>query len=231
MLFVLNIGNTNCQYGLYCDGSFQTIESCPTTELCASIIPQDTPIACASVVPEALDKLELINPFIVSANTDLGISFPDVDSSTIGADRLANAVALTQGELPAICIDCGTALTFEAVNAKREFIGGAIAPGRALMRQALHDHTAQLPIVPFKTDIPPIGTTTTEAIITGIDRGIIGSVKEIINSISNGESFRAVAVGGDAQFICNHIPECENGGEDFTLQGIVTAWEHNQQCG
>lgn len=228
MLFVLNVGNTNVQYGLFVNGSFELIQICPISEFNTDLIPKDAAVACASVVPDFNDKLRSFNPFMISDQVDLGIDFSGVDSSTIGADRLANAVTLTQGPLPAICVDCGTALTFEMVNAGKKFVGGAIAPGRALMRKALNDHTAKLPLVPFCDSIPAIGTTTVDAITVGVDHGIVGSVKEILASLSGGEQCRIVAVGGDAKFLCSHIPELIDGGNDFTMLGIAAAWKRNQ---
>ena len=228
MLFVLNIGNTNVHYGVYTNGGFENIQSCPTSAFSRDLLPDDMPLACACVVPSVLQYFDGLDVFFITAEVNLGFDLEKVDSTTIGADRLANAAGLSLGNLPALCIDCGTALTFEAVNDKREFIGGAIAPGRALMRKALNDHTALLPSAPFVDSIPTIGTTTVEAITVGIDRGIIGSVKEIISSISNDTSFRTVAIGGDADFLCNNIPELTNGGDSFTLLGIVDIWKRNQ---
>lgn len=228
MLFVLNVGNTNVQYGLFVDGSFESIKSCSTPEFNTSLIPEGVAVACASVVPDFNEQLKSFDPFMVSDHVELGLDFSVVDSSTIGADRLANAVALAQGPLPAICVDCGTALTFEMVNSDRQFAGGAIAPGRALMRKALNDHTAKLPLVPFRDTVPAVGKTTVDAIIVGVDRGIVGTVKEILSSLSGDKQCRVVAVGGDAEFLCSHIPELINGGDEFTLLGIVAAWEWNQ---
>jgi len=228
MLFVLNVGNTNVQYGLFSNGGFDSIQSCPVSDFTTDLIPADTAVACASVVPDFNALLLPFKPFFITDQVDLDVDFFGVESSTIGPDRLANAVALAQGALPAICVDCGTALTFEMVNADRQFIGGAIAPGRALMRKALNDHTAKLPLVPFRESLPTIGKTTIDAITVGVDRGIIGTVKEILSSLSEGEECRVIAVGGDAPFLCSRIPELIAGGVEFTLRGIVAAWKRNQ---
>jgi len=231
MLFVLNIGNTNVQYGVYSGGSFEAIESCPTEQFTAEILPHDMPIAFASVVPELNLIFDDYKAVCVTPQLELGLDTSSVDINTVGADRIANSVSLTLGKLPAICIDCGTALTFETVDRNNRFIGGAIAPGRKLLRQALHDHTALLPIIPLSVEAPAVGTSTIDAIAAGVDRGLIGSIKEIVSGIKkelNSESVRLVTVGGDAQFLCNNIPELELGDIDFTMRGIVKIWELNQ---
>ncbi len=230
MLFVINIGNTNTQYGLFIEGSFQNIQSCPTKSLTEEIIPKNIPIAYASVVKEKNGIFNGYDALEVSNSLELGLNTSKIDISTVGADRIANAVSLSSGKLPAICIDCGTALTFEVVSQENEFLGGAIAPGRKLMRKALHDHTSLLPEIPFSATIPRIGTNTVEAITSGIDNGIIGSVKEIIEKINNQlkvKSCRTVIVGGDAEFLCSNIDDLERGSVDFTLRGIAEIWEQN----
>ena len=65
---------------------------------------------------------------------------PFIPSMTIGSMRTP---------LPAVSIDFGTAITFEVLEEDGNFTGGAILPGRQLMRHALHDHTALLPLVPL----------------------------------------------------------------------------------
>lgn len=228
MVFVLNIGNTNIQYGIYSNGGFESIQSCPTSEFTTSIVPRSMPIACASVVPRIDKLIKPFEPLFVSDKIKLGVDLSCVDSSTIGADRLANAAALACGELPAICIDCGTALTFEVVDSNKRFIGGAIAPGRDMMRKALNNHTALLPKTELNDKIPEIGTTTVEAINVGVDRGLIGAVKEIVQSFPI-TACRLVAIGGDATFLCNNISNMRNGGEQFTMLGIVEIWKLNNQ--
>ena len=228
MVFVLNIGNTNIQYGVYNDGDFVTIQNCPTSEFTTDIINESMPVVCASVVPE-VDKLLIpFKPFFVKSDIKLGFDLSCVDSTTIGADRIANTAALSLGELPAICVDCGTALTFEVLDSKKRFLGGAISPGRAMMRKALNDHSSFLPKIVFNNEIPDIGSTTAEAIAVGVDRGIVGTVKEIVTTITNGTNWRTVAVVGDAEFLVKHIPYIVNAGDEFTMLGIVTIWNLNK---
>lgn len=235
MVLVLNIGNTNTQYSFYDEKSkkFQEIKTVPTIELSPALIPDSMPVAASTVVPLAKDILRGENVFWITPAVCNGLDLSRIDKNTIGADRLANAMALTyfSKKLPAVCIDCGTAITFEVVNENRVFLGGAISPGRMLMRKALNSFTAQLPLTELR-DSPPESPAlnTVDSIAMGVDRGMIGNVREILETIKKSigaSDCSVVAVGGDANFFIKNIPGIDFGGLDYTLRGIAKAWELN----
>ena len=240
MLTLVNIGNTHTQIASVKSGVLTgRRQRLDTRSLCETPLPVDIaaalkgPTLIASVVPEAtrcLQRLVAARPaptrFLTAAmvrEVDLSL----VDSASVGADRLANAVAASSEELPVIILDCGTCITTEVVDEKRRFRGGVILPGRKLLRQALHDHTGLLPHVALEATPPPspLGTTTREAILGGVDLGILGSVERILaetRHILGSPSCRTIAVGGDAAFFCDAMPETlQPGGEDFTLRGLA----------
>ena len=226
----MNIGNTNTQYAIAEAGIMGLSWSVPTRELTAGIVPAGMALAVASVVPEAYAVLKALNPFYVSPKVRTGVDWSKVDSSTIGSDRVANAVHLVHAFcLPAICIDFGTAITFEAVDSNGYFIGGSIAPGRRLLRKALNDYTAQLPMIELFDDIPESGSNTLDAMRIGVDGGAVGMVEKQMELLARqlGEPAEVVAAGGDAAFFIKHIPWLKPGGRDFTLKGILKAWELN----
>lgn len=232
-LFTLNIGNSRVQCGIWRDGRIQDFRQFARTEFRLEMLPEDLPLAAACVVPEARDQFAGRPIFWLSPATVTGLDLSLIDASTFGADRLANAIALAKlaATLPAICIDCGTAITCEVVDRNRALRGGAIAPGRRLLRLALHEHTAQLPLIAMSGFSPPgIGGNTHEAIRCGVDRGCLGLVREIIVGIRReigAPDCPCVATGGDAEYFVKQLPELSSGGIDFTLRGIALAWELN----
>ncbi|MBR2364961.1 MAG: type III pantothenate kinase [Lentisphaeria bacterium] len=201
--------------------------------------PDNIPLAASSVVPELTELLIDSGAFVVNKNKRFPFDTSRMDISTVGADRLANAAALTGGKLPAICIDFGTAITFETVEADIAFTGGAILPGRKLMRQALHDHTALLPLLPL-TDTPSrlpaaAGKNTKEAMLLGTDLACIGGVKEVLERIKGelekkypGQKIRICACGGDRKFFLKAMPFLEET-PFLTLEGIARIWQANQE--
>lgn len=222
--FVLNIGNTHTQHGFYENGEIRQFQYCLSSELDSGVIPDGVPVAAATVVPAMRSRLDR-KIFWITASAVKALKLDVIDTSTVGADRLANAVALAENaDLPAICVDCGTAVTFDVVDRNRRYYGGAISPGRRLLRKALNDYTAQLPEVPFFEKIGNvIGKNTVEAILSGTDRGILELVKGLVYSIKRElktENCSIWLTGGDSDFFLRHIPHTIDAGKDFTLKGI-----------
>jgi type III pantothenate kinase len=231
-LFVINIGNTNTQYALYANGKLGRIKICTTEDLSLDIIPDENiPIAIASVVPEKNKIFSDLNPFFLTPEVQTILDFSHIDKSSIGPDRIANAVALANyAKLPAICVDCGSAITFEIVDSKNIFRGGAIMPGRKMLRMALNNYTARLPLAQKISSKTPtaLGRNTLDAILSGCDIGVLGSVQKIIKKIKlelGDENCQVIATGGDADFFADNLIEVSFGGRDYTLRGLVAIWK------
>jgi type III pantothenate kinase len=234
MVFLLNIGNTHTQLAETSHGKIKTIVNIPSSELNSDMLPLGMPIAAACVVPDIRSKLEHHDFFWVEPGIKTDIDLSCVDSCALGADRLANLIELGEKhDLPALCIDFGTAITYELLDKNKIFIGGAIAPGRNLMRNSLNDYTAQLPLIGLEVPLSDgPGTATGDQMLLGIDRGAIGAVKELIKVMRKAVDGKLtiVGTGGDFDFFKDYFPEIIDGGEDFTLNGVLKAWENNRQC-
>ncbi len=228
MLTLLNIGNSHAQIGIWSDGKMNMLPSIPTPELNLSHLSSEGKIVVASVVPEVTKRLAKgVDYFLSATNCGNFIDFSLADTTTLGADRVANSIAAAEFyPLPTLVVDCGTAITIEIIDRDRRFLGGAIAPGRKLMRKILYDGTAQLPEIPFSQVFPTHpGLCTSDAIRFGIDRGAVGLVRELITSVcSQHEIHTCLVTGGDAKFFAKAIPELIMTEPDFTLHGIRLAW-------
>lgn len=161
----------------------------------------------------------------VDAKCDLGVGVDYPAPETIGADRLANAVAVNElyGR-PAIVVDFGTAVTFDVVSVSGDYIGGVIAPGLEAMTSFLYDRTALLPKLTLREPVSAIGKTTRAAMMSGAIYGYRGLVREIISRIRD-ESFargkvHIVGTGGYAELIARHLPEIETVHPGLTLEGL-----------
>lgn len=229
-IFLLDIGNTNTRCGLFADGKFVNAFDKPTKELVPSDIPDNIPVAASAVVPAIVSRLNRKDIYYVSHLSNSGIDLSMVDGASLGADRLANLAALATGsELPAAIIDCGTALTLEALDEKKRFIGGIIAPGRELQRKALNSYTAQLPYISVKdsAEYKTFGRNTEDSIIIGTDYGIIGAVKEFIKVTKKElgtNNVKFYVVGGDSDMLVRNIPELRTVSPNFTLLGVLEIW-------
>jgi len=231
---LLNIGNTHTQW-VFVDSSVwdpQDVSELATADWQADLrrlpeVPEGCQVWASSVVPYAKNllassgKYSSLHWIDAVAGAAAGLDFSLVDTSTLGADRIANAAALLQGELPAGNFDCGTAVTLEVVLENGVFAGGAILPGRKLMRSALNHGTAALPELPLDYPLPAkFGCNTLQALSLGIDGGIVGMVRELITRARKQGINNFVASGGDAAYFCRALPELAAAGNEFTLYGI-----------
>jgi type III pantothenate kinase len=153
----------------------------------------------------------------------VGIDYPAPE--TIGADRLANAAAVaTLYGCPAIVVDFGTAVTFDIVSARRNYIGGVIAPGLEAVTNFLYQRTALLPKLSLKEPRRAIGRSTIDAMLSGAVFGYRGLVREILARI-RAEQFpsgklHVVATGGYARLIAAQLPEITAVRAHLTLEGL-----------
>ena len=156
-------------------------------------------------------------------NLGVGIDYPKPKS--IGADRLANAAAVTTlYGCPAIVVDFGTAVTFDIVSDRCNYIGGVIAPGLEVMTNFLYQRTALLPKLSLKEPRRAIGRSTIDAMLSGAVFGYRGLVREIIARI-RAEQFprrkvHIVATGGYARLIAAQLPEISAVRPHLTLEGL-----------
>ena len=222
-MLLLDIGNTHSRIARAEGEKITILRTVRTCDLSSELlpVPEGEEAWGASVVPAVSAKLPGVR-FITAAEAARLLDLSCVDSSTLGADRLANAAAALDMELPALILDCGSAVTIELVDRERRFLGGAIAPGRKLLRQALHEHTARLPEIPLSGRLPAFpGPNTFEAMRFGIDRGAAGSARELIAACEKCYgSFNKIVTGGDAEFfaLALGLPVAP---PDFTLRGVL----------
>lgn len=140
----------------------------------------------------------------------------------LGMDRLVNAyAACTIYGGPVLVVDVGTAVTWDAVNAKGEYLGGAIAPGPGTMAEALHQYTAALPLVKLKRKPRFVGRDTGECIQAGLYWGTVGMIKELIGGISRDtkRNPRVIFTGGLGTLFAREFRGCL-ADELLTLKGI-----------
>ncbi len=184
-------------------------------------------VVLASVVPGATRKLLRllpVRPLVVNAFIDLGIDVAYPRKKQIGADRLANAVGVAKlYGVPAIVVDFGTALTFDIVNARREYIGGVIAPGLASVTDYLYQRTALLPHISLREPRSVVGKSTVEAMRAGAVLGYRGLVREILAALRRERGLKkavVVATGGYGGLMAKGIPEIHHVNPLLTLEGL-----------
>lgn len=226
---LINVNNTNTSFALANAQRVIRVVRVPTAAVRA--VPyrrgEYGGIVLASVVPEVSERLRRRlpePPLVVNAALDLGIGIRYPRPRQIGADRLANAVGVVRlFGAPAIVVDFGTAVTFDIVNARGEYIGGVIAPGLAAVTEYLYQRTALLPRIRLAAPRSVIGRSTVEAMRVGAVIGYRGLVKEILSELQRvpglGDAV-VVATGGYGNLIARHIPAIQHVHPRLTLEGL-----------
>ncbi len=185
----------------------------------------------ASVVPELNDRLIRMvrdafgveTVFLSHRNVvGLGIEYPR--PKTIGADRLANAMAaVVHYGNPVVVVDFGTAVTFDVVDSKRNYVGGIIAPGLSAMTDYLHEKTALLPKVQLRNPRRVIGKSTQEAMLIGTVKGYRGLISGLLRELRSELGVRrlkVLATGGYADLVARDLPEVSDVDSGLTLEGL-----------
>lgn len=186
-------------------------------------------VVVSSVVPEkdsaVLKAAKKANVLWLDWKLNLGVGIDYPKPQSIGADRLANAMAVAElYGFPAIVVDFGTAVTFDIVSDRRTYVGGVIAPGLEVMTNFLYQRTALLPRISLRAPQHAVGKSTVQAMLSGAVFGFRGLVKEILARIK-AEQFprkkaHIVATGGYARLIAGCLPEIGVIHPHLTLEGL-----------
>lgn len=149
----------------------------------------------------------------------------------IGADRLVNAVALRArfSKGPAVCVDFGTATTFDVVSREGEYLGGALMTGIEISLDALTERGARLPKVELAPPKTVIGKNTIDAIRSGVVFGYAGAVDAILRRLRDemNEPLSVVATGGLGGLVVPFTEEIHEVDDLLTLTGLRLVHELN----
>lgn len=150
------------------------------------------------------------------------MNFPTpVDRRTVGADRLANmAEAARRFGRNVIVADFGTAATFDLLDARGRFAGGAIAPGLQTLAHSLSRKTAQLPVIEAGAPKTFIGRNTRAALRAGVCGGYAGLVTHLLARLGAGKK-RVIFTGGDAGAVAKLVPHKVVIDPLWTLRGVA----------
>jgi len=170
---------------------------------------------------------EMIN---VTSKTDLGLTYPVSDPSYIGADLLVDAFSAVE-KYRSNCIVCdfGSATTIQLTGLNRHFYGTVICPGLQTSAEGLVNKAAQLTGVDFGGEFGLLGTSTGEAMLSGIIRGhalmIDGFIKQLRDEFSTLNPIKVVATGGIAKLVSKYSELIDVVDETLTLDGLALILE------
>ena len=254
MLLVVDVGNTQTHFGTYSGDEllehwrFATVRTATADELGAVLraLLELRGIGLAdidgSIISSTVPQLEpewirmgrrYLSHDTLAVGPGLRTAMPiRIDNPReLGADRLTNAVAAyDQVACPVIAVDFGTAVNYDVVSGRGEYLGGVIAPGVEISLDALTTAGAKLPKIDLLAPRSAIGKSTVEAIRSGIIYGFAAQVDGIVNRLVGelGEAAAVIATGGLAVHIVPFTTVVDEIDEDLTLKGLKLLYERNR---
>jgi type III pantothenate kinase len=256
VLLVVDVGNTQTHFGVFPDGKdvvsehwrFATVRESTGDELGAKLgnllglrglsFGDVERSIISSTVPQLAEQWTQMarrylghEMLVVGPAIRTGMPIRIDNPREVGADRLVNAVAAYErvGDT-CVVVDFGTAITYDAVSAAGEYLGGIITPGAEISIDALYERAAKLPKVELAEPRALIGKSTVEAIRSGIVYGFAGQVEGIVARLRRelGATITVIATGGLAGVLVPFIRETIDEVDDFlTLTGLRLIYERN----
>ncbi len=243
MILLIDIGNTNTVCAIYNGQKYITYERIDSKNDINQKLKQFSnytikKVAISSVVPEwtehfikIIKKQFSIEPFLISyKNANVKLKVDSYDE--VGNDRICNvkaAIECTQKNC--LVIDFGTATTYDVINDKQEFIGGAIAPGIDVSANYLIKKAALLKRTTFKFPENIIGKNTNTNIQSGVMFGAISSIEGMISMIQNEikSELSIILTGGFSQLISSKLSYKHILKPNLTLDGIRLIYNDNHE--
>jgi len=166
---------------------------------------------------------QLVKLTVVSTSMKLNYKNLYATPKTLGLDRIAliAAAADQHKEENVLVIDAGTCITFDFLNSKNEYLGGAISPGLTTRYEALHNLTAKLPLLKPKDSDFFIGNTTESSIHSGVINGTINEIDGVIQQYqSSYKDLTVILTGGDTNFLAKRLKSSIFANSNFLLEGL-----------
>jgi type III pantothenate kinase len=232
-IYVLDAGNTRFKLALFEEDTLKEIRFFQEKELLFTFLKKDDIVALSSVLEnDFFSELEEKVGFVFQIHHDLKLPFsityetPD----TLGMDRLCNAAALSTQFMGQnrLCIDIGTCIKFDFLNAKDEFEGGSISPGLMMRYKALNTFTARLPLLQPASNIELIGKNTQASLRAGVQIGMLAEMEGMMQRYqAQYEDLKIFVTGGDAHYFDFEQKNSIFADDNLTLKGIFELYKLN----
>ncbi len=244
MILLIDVGNTRIKWALLDHGNYRYGGSAnhrglPFKDLAESLwggLSPPSRILVANVAGKGMErningwakgKWGIKPEFIVPQKAAYGVVNAYIEPAQLGADRWAALIAAHHESRGAACIvDCGTAITIDALSSEGEHLGGIIAPGLTMMRQALVKGTHRLkevPEAPMGKRVALLARDTSDAIAGGTLYAAVALIDRVVSDVEEavGTSLTCFITGGDASHVMPLLAADFRYEEDLVLRGLA----------
>ena len=231
MNLVIDIGNTAVKVYLFKNNEIFKKEVLNENNLIHSLksypINDISNIICSSVTKSYKDQLSEIfkkSNYYDFSDNNLKLPFKNnYETKSLGQDRigLISSAVMKFKDQNSLVIDIGTCITYDFIDSKNIYYGGAISPGIRMRYSSFNDYTSNLPLVKFQDINKTIGINTEESLHIGVNNGIVGEINQYINNLKKSYSeFNVIITGGDSMFLLNKIKNAIFADQDFLASGL-----------
>jgi type III pantothenate kinase len=232
MNLVVDIGNTKIKAAIFNVDQiieFVSFEESDAEKELSNLINRHKVHACilSSVKVNNEQILNLLTelPYYIELDSTTKIPFKNLygTPTTLGKDRIALVAAASNQYVDknVLVIDAGTCITYDFLNAKNEYLGGAISPGINIRYRSLHDYTSKLPKLSKSDDYFLIGSSTAESIHSGVINGIVQEIHGVINQYKEKyPDLTVILTGGDTKFLFKQLKNSIFAHQNFLLLGL-----------
>jgi type III pantothenate kinase len=240
MNLVIDIGNTRTKFSVFNKG--EVLITVPVDEFLPEHIdvlqnehPELNKVILSSVKDYSQKlKTALQNKFEYFLELDAHTPLPVVNCyttpETLGNDRIAAVVGGFDlyPDTNLLIIDAGTAITYDILNEKHQYLGGNISPGIEMRFKALHQFTGKLPLIIQQKSDKLYGTSTEEAIRAGVQHGVVFEVDKTIDTFKDFyKNLKVIITGGDADFFDKKLKNSFFVNFNLTALGLNRILEYN----
>ncbi len=179
-----------------------------------------------------LELKKLINIIFIDHNSKFPFENLYATPKTLGIDRmvLSTGAVLLYPNKNRLVIDAGTCVTYDYINDKNQYLGGAISPGLKLRYESLNNYTAKLPLLTLEYPEFLIGNSTFQSIHSGVVNGLLNEINGFINQFeAENSNFIIILTGGDADFLAKRLKNTIFANSNFLLESLNLIYQYTNQ--
>ncbi len=241
MNLTIDIGNTRNKLAVF--NKNEIVDSTTIDDLSVSSL-QNFLKKHSNIENGILSTVKVIDPSVISflkSNLNYYIELDEITKipienlyktqNTLGKDRLAAVIGAYNifPDMNVLVIDMGTAITFDFINEQKQYLGGTISPGMEMRFKALNHFTNKLPLLQKSEDFNLISDNTVDAIVSGVQNGIIFEIDGYINTLkSKYDDLKIILTGGDAIFFDKKLKNTIFVNLNLNYIGLNRIIEHNK---
>ncbi|WP_298900462.1 type III pantothenate kinase [uncultured Psychroserpens sp.] len=240
MNLIIDVGNTYVKFAIYNQGKLKekVVGELNDFESMVLEVIKDHPQVNQAIVSSVgrLNNAHLKslkdNIRVLELSHNLKLPFKNLYATpkTLGVDRIA-LVSASVEQFPdhnVLIIDAGTCITYDFINTKNEYLGGAISPGIRLRYRTLNNLTANLPLLETKMPQNILGDSTENSIHSGVVFGVLKEIDGVIDDyVKEYSDLTVILTGGDTKFLSNQLKNSIFANSNFLLEGLNFILEYN----